>query len=49
MHDDITTSIGRKEIAHIKVEGTVNHLEEQGVESIDKVTFERLSGSTIFD
>ena len=49
MHDDIATSLGRKEAAHIQVEGTVDHPEEQRVESIDKVTSKRLSGSSVFD
>ena len=49
MYDDIATSLGRKEAAHIQIKGTADHPEEQRVESIDKVTSERLSGSTVFD
>ena len=49
MHDDIATSLGRKEASHIQVEGTADHPEEQRVESIDKVTSKGLSGSSVFD
>ena len=49
MYDDLATCIGGKEAFHIETEGSANHLEEQRAKSVDKVTFERPSSSTLSD